>query len=181
MDLKKLIKTKQFIEDISNSIKFILWKTFPEISQADKEDIEQEVKLKIWKMVSSGKKIKNLKSYLGRVVYTTTIDIMDKRTKEVSIDELSKIYNRDSVSQLIASVTDSPEFTVEKKELRLTIKKAVNSLMENRRIVLKLHLTGMSLDEMAEFLNWSRNKVRHLLYRGLNDLKEKLEEFGVKS
>jgi hypothetical protein len=33
----------------------------------------------------------------------------------------------------------------------------------------------MDFDEMADFLNWTHHKVRHLFYRGLQDLKEKLK------
>ncbi|MFX1514252.1 MAG: hypothetical protein ACFFCQ_16885, partial [Promethearchaeota archaeon] len=64
-DLDKLI------EDISRSIERIIWKNFPGLSSNGKADISQEVSLKIWKAISSGKNIKNLRSYLWKVVYTT--------------------------------------------------------------------------------------------------------------
>ncbi|MCP2520879.1 RNA polymerase sigma factor, partial [SCandidatus Aminicenantes bacterium Aminicenantia_JdfR_composite] len=176
MDLKKFIKTKQFVEEISNSIKVILLKTFPEITREEKEDIAQEVKLKIWKMISSGKKIKNLKSYLWKVVYTTALDIIKERENKVSLEKLIVNNKSNPLSQFEIITSKS---TLNKKELKLIMQKAINSLPQNRRVVIKLHLAGMSFEEMAEFLKWSENKVRHLYYRGLKDLKEKLKEYGI--
>ena len=176
MDLKKLIKTKQFIEEISNSIKYIIWKTFPQITQEEREDISQEVKLKIWKMVSSGKKIKNLKSYLWRTVYTTALDIISERIKSISLDKTIELKGSNPISEFDIV---SHESLIEKKELKLTLEKAINSLSQDRRVVIKLHLIGMSFNEMSEFLKWSENRIRHLYYRGLKDLKEILKEYGI--
>ena len=176
MDLKELSKTSQFIEEISNSIKTILCKTFPEIAPEEKEDIAQEVKLKIWKMISKGKKIRNLRSYLGRVVYTTAIDIINGRTKNIPLDSLDENSNLNSTLNL----NDLPEVDlINRKELKVMLEKALNSLLQDRRVVVKLHLAGMSIDEMAVFLKWSNNRVRHLLYRGLKDLRVKLAEQGI--
>ncbi len=175
MDLKKLIKTEKFIKNISNSIKIILLKTFPEITREEKEDIAQEVKLKIWKMISSEKKIENLRSYLWRVVYTTALDIISERMKNISLENMNKINEFNPISRLEITPDKS---LIKRKELKLTIEKAINSLSQDRRIVIKLYLTGMSLDEIAKFLNWSKNRVRHLFYKGLKDLKEKLKEYG---
>ncbi len=176
MDLKKLIETKKFIEEISNSIKIILLKTFPEITREEKEDIAQEVKLKIWKMVSSGKKIENLKSYLWRAVYTTALDVINERIKNASLKNVVERNELNPISQHGIIFTGT---SIEKKELKMTLEKVVNSLLQDRRIVIKLHLAGMSIEEMADFLNWSKNRVRHLFYRGLKDLREKLKEYGI--
>ncbi len=45
MEEKEISDFKELIEDISSSIKLTIWKTFPEINNLDKEDIEQEVKI----------------------------------------------------------------------------------------------------------------------------------------
>jgi len=175
MEEKEISDFKEHIEDISDSIKLIIWKVFPEINNLDKEDIEQEVKIKVWKLISSGKKLSHFPSYIRRVVYTTTMDLMKKRGRRMT----KMNFEQKSISQLKAPVNDSPDLILEKKEIRLIIGEAINSLSENRRIVLKLYLTGMNMNEMASFLNWSPKKVEHLLYRGLNDLKKKFEKEGL--
>ena len=174
MDLKKLIKTKKFIEEMSRSIELIIWKNFPQLSRQEKEDVEQEVKLKIWRMVSRGKKIKNLRSYLWKVVYTTTLDMIDEKMNIISFDTVMKAYGANPISQLDIQLSKS---LMEKKEWESIFKKALNSIARNRRIVIKLYLTGMNVKEIADFLGWTESKVNHLYYRGLNDLKKQLKDF----
>lgn len=176
MDLKEFCKTRQFIEEISNSTKVILYKIFPELPEEEKEDIAQEVKLKIWKVISNGKKIENLRSYLWRVVYTTAIDIVNKRIKKIPLDELIEDKTSDAIFRLN---NDSHVISIEKNEIKLILEKAMDSLLQDRRVVVKLYLAGMTIDEISDFLNWSRNRVRHLLYRGLKDLRGKLNEQGI--
>ena len=62
MDLEILLKTKTFLEDMSVSIRNILRANFPEMSREEKEDIDNEVKMKLWKKAAGGKKIDNLRS-----------------------------------------------------------------------------------------------------------------------
>jgi DNA-directed RNA polymerase specialized sigma24 family protein len=49
-------------------------------------------------------------------------------------------------------------------------------LIETRKRAVKLFLLDMSIDEIAEYYNWSRDKTRNLLYRGLADLKSRVKE-----
>jgi RNA polymerase sigma-70 factor (ECF subfamily) len=170
MQLEALIKEKEFLQKISASIKNIICANFPHTTSPEREDIEQEVKLKIWKMASGGKKIGNLRSYLWRVVYTTTLDVIGKRINMASLKGWSGGDDQNFIQQLDLV---SPESLIEKKELKMMIEKAIDSLSQKRRLVIKLRLAEMSVVEMADFLGWSQNKVTHLLYRGLIDLKEK--------
>jgi DNA-directed RNA polymerase specialized sigma24 family protein len=55
------------------------------------------------------------------------------------------------------------------------LEKAMTMLPRRRKEVLQLHFSGMDLKHIAAFLHWRENQVRHLLYRGLSDLKEKLK------
>jgi RNA polymerase sigma-70 factor (ECF subfamily) len=174
MDLNGLIKTKRFLEETSKSIQVIIYKNFGGLPRREAEDIEQEVLLKIWKMASHGKKIRNLKSYLWRVVYTTALDIMEKRMNEISLEEYMEFSSPALSSRLNDLVTWRPK--IETTELKWHMENIIESLPENRRLVLKLHLAGMDLEETAEFLRWTHHKVRHLFYRGLEDLREKIKQ-----
>ncbi len=173
MELEELVKTRQFLDQVTSSIHSIISKKFPGLDGGDREDLEQEVKLKVWKMVSNGKKIDNLRSYLWRVVYTTALDIMEPQLKKQSLEEYFE-----SVKSLPSSPGDigGHESGINKEDLKMVLEKIVDSLPPRRRTILKLHLEGMDFNEMADFLNWTHHKVRHLFYRGLQDLKEKLKE-----
>jgi RNA polymerase sigma-70 factor (ECF subfamily) len=173
MDLEKLIRTEKFLEEVSVSIRNILLAQFPELTQEDKEDIDHEVKLKLWKKLASGKKISNLKSYLWKVVYTTALDMAGEKLNFVSLE---KYEAREGKEEISAQELLSPESQLKKKETQLLIEKTLGTLSNKRKTVLELHFSGMNIKQIAASLGWRENQVRHLLYRGLGDLREKLRE-----
>ncbi len=173
MDLEKLIRTEKFLEEISVSIRNILLAQFPELTQQDKEDIDHEVKLKLWKKLAGGKKISNLRSYLWKVVYTTALDMAGEKLNVVSLE---KYEDREGKQEISAQEMLSPESLMKIKETQLMIEKSLNTLSNKRKTVVKLHFSGKNIKQIATFLGWRENQVRHLLYRGLGDLKEKLRE-----
>jgi RNA polymerase sigma factor (sigma-70 family) len=173
MDLERLLRTEKFLEELSASIRNILLAQFPELAREDKEDIDHEVKLKLWKKLASGKKISNLRSYLWKVVYTTALDVMGEKLNFVPLEmyEARDGKEETSVQELL-----SPESQLKKKETQLLIKKTLSTLPDKRKAVLELHFSGMNIKQIATSLGWRENQVRHLLYRGLGNLREKLRQ-----
>jgi len=171
MDLETLLRSKKFLEDIANSVKNIIFANFPRTSQEEREDIEQEVKLKIWQAASNGKKITNLRSYLWKVVYTTALDLINERLLNTSDEEIIKQIDALNISRLEPL---SPELLLQKREHAEILKNGIHSLPPRRKAVLELYLSGMNLEEITEFLGWGQNEVRHLLYRGIQELAERV-------
>ena len=171
MDLEKLLGTKKFLEDIATSVQNIVFSSFPGMTPQEKEDIEQEVKLKLWRKVARGKKIDNLRSFLWKIVYTTTLDALDERIRLAPPEEIQK-----RADSLIRSQgrPESPEFLMETKERKALLLETVETLPVRRKTVIQLWLLDMNLEEIAGFLGWNENQVRHLLYRGIQDLKAAL-------
>ena len=52
-------------------------------------------------------------------------------------------------------------------------------LAENRRSAVVLYLEGLTTDEIAHASGWSEPRARHLVYRGLNDLRRQLRSEGI--
>ena len=178
MKFKNNQELEIFINDISESIKHIIWKNFPQTTHDEQEDITQEVKLKIWKILSSGKKIENLRSYLWKVVYTTALDFINNKMFFIGIHNKTEA----NYSTLLSEVDiHSAESILEKKEAEKFLMEVINSLSKNRRIVIKLHLLGMNIIEIADFLCWSESKVNHLYYRGIEDLRKRLNTRNIKN
>lgn len=167
--------TKAVIERFSLLIKQVIQKNLHRSDVVDLEDIEQEVRLKIWAFLKKGKNVQNLPSYIKKVAYSTTIDELRKMMKQRPSGEpesLRRIFA--GAAQMSGPVKDfSPEAGVEDGEAREKILGLVDSLSENRKKVLRLYLAGLSIDEICTSLNWEKPKVRHLFYRGIDDLKEK--------
>ena len=140
----------------------------------DPDDILQEVKIKIWKILDDEKRIKNHAAYLKKIVNSSVIDQIRKlkREERIFFNEKHK-WITEQKKNFIKDI--SCEINI--KEI---IGQAIDSLIESRRKVVKLFLLNMTIDEIAIFLNWTKDKTRNLLYRGLSDLKKRLREKGIK-
>jgi len=167
VELEKLFKTRSALDEMAISVKNIIFASFPRITAEEREDIEQEVKLKLWRKICRGKKVDNLRSYLWKVVYTTALDVVQERIRGASRMEMVQQIDALSASRLESL---SPEILVEKRELAEIMKREIDLLQPRRKTVVQLYLTGMNLEEIADFLKWRGNQVRHLLYRGIQDL-----------
>jgi RNA polymerase sigma factor (sigma-70 family) len=177
---EKIDAVEKVIDDFSSLIRSAIRKTSPSVDQSQMDDIEQEVKIKIWKQIlKSEKKILNLGSYIWKVTYTTTCRIM----KTVSTERKMRWSHGDgllNIDEKIASEgAPSPNHHLENKELMEIVRKSIDSLIESRRSVLKLYLIGMDQVEITEYFGWSEGKVRNLLSRGLEDLRKVLQDKGL--
>lgn len=167
--------TKAVIERFSLLIRKVIQSNVHRSDDVDLEDIEQEVRLKIWAFLKKGKNVQNLPSYIKRVAYSTTIDELRKMMKQRPSGEPEKLRRIFAGASQVARPAKeySPEAGVEDYESKESILALVDSLSENRKKVLRLYLAGQSIDEICVSLNWEKPKVRHLFYRGIDDLKEK--------
>jgi len=139
----------------------------------DPDDILQEVKIKIWKILNDEKKIKNYASYIRKIVNSSVIDQIRKLRREKGIFFYEKHrwiseHKRNYITDISCDIN-----------IKEIIVQAIDSLIESRRKVVKLFLLNMTIEEIANFLKWSKDKTRNLLYRGLSDLKMKLRENGI--
>lgn len=153
---------------MATSIRNIIYDTFPGTTPQEREDIEQEVKLKIWRAAARGKNFTNLRSYLWKVVYTTALDVVDQRMELLGNQEIQEISDSARTARMESA---NPEILWQKEETQESLRKAVGALPERRRMVMKLWLLDMNQEEIAAYLGWGSNQVRHLLYRGIEDLK----------
>jgi RNA polymerase sigma-70 factor (ECF subfamily) len=167
------------MDDLSSSVRNIILANFPHLTPVERQDIDQEVKLKLWRMISNGKDITNLRSYLWRVVYTTTLDLLNERMPCDERDGQRPEERRRTLGPAFDNdppEPETPESIAQKNEERMVVRSAIEALPLKRRVAVKMHFEGKSIKQTAEFLAWSPNKVRHLLYRGLNDLKKRLAD-----
>lgn len=173
-DEKKIKEFESVLEKFSRFVKINIQKFNVYKMGIDPEDISQEVKIKIWKILEDEKKIKNLTSYIRKVVDSSVIDKLRKikREKIIYIYEKHKWISEQKSNYLNSILKDDNT-----KEI---INAAIESLIESRRRVVKLFLLNMKIEEIAIYLNWTNDKTRNLLYRGLSDLKKNLKEKGIR-
>jgi len=171
MDLEDALKAARFLEEISLSVKKIIFANFPGLSEQEKEEIDQDVKVKLLKIAGRGKNIRNFRSYVWKMVYTTTLDVISSRSPALCLDDVV-----DSAKSPLESFVDtlSPEYLLEEKELFALAAGAIDRLPSRRRTAVLAHLQGLSLEETAACLGESVNAARHLLYRGLEEVKARI-------
>jgi len=140
----------------------------------DPEDIMQDVRIKIWKLVHDERIIFSHGSYMKKIISSSVIDHLRKfrredglfrHEKQKHIAELRQSYSQDAVSTSI---------------FENTLGKAVERLINSRRQVVKLYLLSFNIQEISSYLNWSLDKTRNLLYRGLADLRNILKDMDFK-
>ena len=168
-------EVKVLFEEFSALIRYVILHNLHKTDTIDVEDVEQEVKIKIWKYIKKGKKVRNLPSYIKKVAYTVTIDELRKMRKQVpdkKPDNLENLY----ISWKPEKNSNSPETALEEKELKSKLEELVESLSQNRKQVLRLYMKGMTVEEICLFFSWDKTKVRHLLYRGIDEIKQKYKD-----
>jgi RNA polymerase sigma factor (sigma-70 family) len=158
------------IHTFAGFIRIHLLKFYPYRYGLDADDLGQEIKIKIWKVFQNEKKITSMASYIKKIVESTVIDQIRKIKRE---DNIVSIELEKKASELNTKYIDYP---THEKELKEYINRAVESLIETRKKAVKLFLLNMSIEEIAEYYDWSRDKTRNLLYRGLADMKNKIRE-----
>lgn len=172
-DEEKLITLEAVLERFSRFIQAHIQKYNPQKNGIDPDDIFQEIKIKIWKILRNEKKIKNYSSYIKKIVNSSVIDQLRKSRREEGI-----LFH-----EKLKEISDHKSFYImdraHNRGLKEIIGESVDSLIESRRKVVRLYLLNMTIEEIATLLNWSKDKTRNLLYRGLADLKKKLKENGI--
>jgi len=160
------------MEKFSQSIRASVAKLDLEKRGIDPEDIIQEVKIKIWKKLGNEKNARLYSLYIKRIINSTLVDQIRKmrRQEKLILHEQQRLQFEDR---------RNPDDPAQTDTFREWLSEAVESLLESRRKIVKLFLSDLSLDEISSTLNWSKDKTRNLLYRGLSDLKAKLRDKGV--
>jgi RNA polymerase sigma-70 factor (ECF subfamily) len=139
----------------------------------DPDDIVQEVRIKIWRLLASEKNITSYASYIKKIVDTVVIDQLRLLRKD------EQLYRMEKQKQVAERLNGFRPEILRNIRLREAIGKAVESLIESRRNVVKLYLFDMSIEEISRFYGWSLHKTRNLLYRGLADLKRSLKKTDI--
>jgi len=166
---RDLFKTKDFLDEVTRTVFVVLKTRCPSLKPDDGEDIAQDVLIKILRATENGTIIANLRSYIWRAAYTTALDVLAERSREALTVQPEE---NPGIEGLVAAL--STEEVIERKNARRRIDRLVETLPPARRRIFELFLLGMSTKDIAAHLGWSHSKVRHLYYRGVEEMRRKL-------
>lgn len=132
-------------------------------------DITQDTFIKTWEYLSSGRKVDNLRAFLYKVAKNLIIDESRKK-KNSSLDEMAeKGFD-------IESGIDEISMHESVFEKRATLE-FINKLKPKYRDVIVFRFVeDMSVKAIAEMLGESENNISVRIHRGLDKLRDIIEE-----
>jgi RNA polymerase sigma-70 factor (ECF subfamily) len=145
------------------------------LSPHDREDLVQEVRVRLWRAVE-GERMESIPaSYLYRTASSAALDLIRRRrsAREDTVDD---------VGAAAPTLTDRalrPDQVAQLSDLAAQIERAIETIHAARRPVVRMYLAGYSSTEIGELMGWTEAKARNLLYRGLADLRERLTDVGL--
>ncbi len=141
----------------------------------DPDDIEQEVRVRLWRALE-GDRIEALgASYIQRAVVSAVIDAA--RRASLRVTESLPEPGRETLAD--AAPGRSIEEAASGRQRAEQVWMVIQTLPVRRRVPIKLHLQGFSLQEIAALEGVSPEAARKLVSRGMEALRERLTELGV--
>jgi RNA polymerase sigma-70 factor (ECF subfamily) len=133
----------------------------------DADEIEQEVRLKLWRVLERENVIQHPPSYLHRAVMS------------VIVDHIRKLKRAPVAMPEHLSVPDNAGTQAHAEQLGDLVQRALSQLPERRRRPVALHLQGFDLSQIARMEGESEGTVRNLVYRGLDEMRAHLKQWGI--
>ncbi len=145
-------------------------------SNADAEDIAQQVFIRLWKSAKRYQEQAKFTTFLYTITKNLVFNESKKRArrKQVSIEERSE----DSHLEIADHESRSPDNTILEAELRDAINTAISQLPEKQRLAVILRrYEQLSYEEIAEVLGLTVSAVKSQLFRARTSLKELLSTY----
>lgn len=147
--------------------------------EEDVRDLCQETLLKAYRALGTFKKEARFSSWLYQIALNVCRDRLRRRKSrpQVSLDELMEVGEAAPFGR-----GPSPLDLALASDLSRTVAAAVESLPEEQREVIVLkEYQGLTFLEIAEALDVPISTVKTRLYRGLGQLRQRLERQGIRA
>lgn len=144
------------------------------------EDLAQDIFLKIYKAASSYVPRAQFKTWLYKVVANHCLNFFRSQKRKAIITSLDQPLSEDYNPhiQRTDEQKKQPEIILQQQELQIALKRALSELPERQRMAIILHrFEGLSYKEVATILGASLSAVESLIFRAMNNLKEKLSPY----
>jgi RNA polymerase sigma-70 factor (ECF subfamily) len=142
----------------------------------DAQDIEQEVRIRLWNTLQRDPNALLPASYVQRTVTSVLVDAV-RRAEARPTEEMPEEPDLLDVEPL-GQAQQAPEASAQDGQLANAVGAAIAALPERRRRPLQLYLQGFTVPEVGELCGMSFDAARKLVYRGLDELKARLRAEG---
>lgn len=148
------------------------------LSQADAENIVQDVFLGLWEQKDILSSLHNINAYLFRLMKNRCIDFLRHKIRvEDKKQSIQDVMLREYELKLY-SIEHFDESLLSDEEIERIIANAIDSLPQKcREIFVLSRMEGLKYQEIAERLKLSPSTVNNQITIALKKLKEELKEF----
>lgn len=138
---------------------------------ADREELSQEVFLKIFAHINEFHGAAKITSWIGRITSNTCINHLRKKRLPLFDD----IAGPGRTIENIAGSSPTPEYLNEQDSRHLNLQKEIDRLPAHFRLILTLfHFSEMNYDEIGQALAMPAGTVKSHLFRARQKLRERL-------
>jgi RNA polymerase sigma-70 factor (ECF subfamily) len=148
------------------------------LAEHDLDELLQDVRIRLWRALQTGEKISTVTaSYVYRTAQTAAVDLIRRRRGR---RETSLPHGSEGGAVAIAAMVSPPQLAqVTRDEVTRQLESAIAQLAQPRGVAVRMYLAGYPREEIAQLLGWTEAKTRNLLYRGLADLRTRLNAWGI--
>ena len=138
------------------------------------DDLVQEVRIRVWEVLSRDTKSRLGTSYYIRVVNSAIVDCLRKHrgTLAHGIRDLGE-PECDPLEQIEAG-TPSPHEVMQSETDGRRLQAALDALPADRKRAVALFLQGFTVAEIAELLNCDIDRAQNRTYRGVRAVKQRM-------
>lgn len=144
------------------------------LTGSDMEEVVQDLRIRLWRALDrpNEKNPSQSSSYVYRAAMSAAVDLLRRRRagplgRPVDLELVS-----DTLPARGGNIGDDEADQV------AALGRALERLLPERRLAVRLHLDGKSREDIAELTGWNEARTRNLLYRGLADVKSLLDAKG---
>lgn len=159
------------IERWSAYVRKTLVSVDPRRNESDLQELEQEIRLKLWQTLSRERNWDKPASFIRSVVTSVAIDAARRRQVRGGDSEHVGLEHLEPWSTGDAGGRDDD--LLDRAEL-LSALELLNRTDVDKAQAVGLHLQGFTTEEIGSLLGWTEAKARNTVYRSLEALREQI-------
>lgn len=141
-------------------------------SNEDRQDIAQDVFIKVYQNLADFKGDCKLSSWIGRIAYNTSLNHIGKKREEL-LEDLAEDFSLDG----IADSSVLPDEAATNSNMSEILKQEISRLPAPYNVIISLyHLDELTYQEIAQVTGMPDGTVKSYLFRARQQLKERLKK-----
>lgn len=140
----------------------------------DPDDVEQEVRIRLWRALERDPNADFPASYIQKVVVTVMVDALRRAQARPS----EALPDADEGQVELPDLGIRPDRATSEAQQMAQLGECLAALSPRRRRPLQLYLQGYALQELADLNGLTLDAARKLVYRGLDEVKQRLTALG---